>query len=189
MLNSTLFQSTLFKAIRQRMRDAGTLKQLCFRAESLANAEGQREPGAEHFVLAALELPDGTAQQAFAALDISAGQFRAAIAEQYRSALAHVGIHADGIDELDDDGPSLPTARGPYRTQPSAQALMAVLTRDVMKPAQARDATTPLLGAHVLLAAGAAKRGVVPRSFASLGITLESLASAARLALEGKEAR
>ena len=183
-----MLNSRLCKAVRQRLRDAGTLKQLCFRAESLANAEGQREPGAQHFVLAALELPDGTARQAFTTLDVTPAQFRAAIAAQYRSALAHVGIHADVIDELDDDGPSLPTARGPYRTQPSAQALMAVLTREVMKPAQARDATTPLLSAHVLLAAGAAKRGVNARAFAALGVTLESLVTAARLALDGKGA-
>lgn len=176
-----MFNSRLFKAVRQRMRDAGTLKQLCFRAESLANAEGQREPGAEHFVLAALELPDATAHRAFATIGITPARFHAAIASQYRSALAHVGIHAG---DFEDDGPPLPTSRGPYRSQPSAQALMAALTRDVMKAAQAQDPTTPLLGAHVLLAAGAAKRGVCARALAALGVTFESLVTAATLELD-----
>jgi hypothetical protein len=50
----------MFEAIRQRFRDIRNINSLCMQAQKLANADGQKEPGAEHFVLSSLALPDGT---------------------------------------------------------------------------------------------------------------------------------
>ena len=54
----------MFETIKQRFRDMSTIKSLCLAAEQHANTDGQKEPGAEYFVLAALESPDGTAHKA-----------------------------------------------------------------------------------------------------------------------------
>jgi ATP-dependent Clp protease ATP-binding subunit ClpA len=175
----------MLKAIRQRFRDAQTLKALCFGAEKLANGQGQREPGTEHFVLAALDLPDSTAKAAFTLLGITASDFCSAIENQYRSALASVGIAPDSLADFDVNGVQVPPARGPYRAQPSAQNMMEVLTREIMKNEQRLDSSSALLGAHVLLAASAAQHGVCTRTFRDLGVEPTQLRKAATSAIQG----
>lgn len=55
----------MFKGIGSKLNDMGTIKFLCERAETYALQDQQREPGAEHFLLASLDLPDGTSRLAF----------------------------------------------------------------------------------------------------------------------------
>jgi len=169
----------MFKTIRQRFRDMGTIKALCFEAEKLGNADGQKEPGAEHFVLSALALPDGTARKAFLRVHADPDSFRAAIAKQYEDALQNVGIALPRGAEISGEATPIPTSKGPYKTQPSAQALMQTLTREIMKKEQKADSTAPLLSAHVLLAATSAQYSVAARAFRAMGIDPEKLAKAA----------
>lgn len=169
----------MFKTIRQRFRDMGTIKALCFEAEKLANAESQKEPGAEHFVLSALALPDGTARKAFLRIHADPNSFRAAIVQQYEDALQNVGITLPRDAEISGEVTPIPTSKGPYKTQPSAQALMQTLTREIMKKEQKADSTVPLLSAHVLLAATSAQYGVTARTFRAMGIDPAKLAEAA----------
>lgn len=170
----------MFKTIRQRFRDMGTIKALCFEAEKLANAEGQEEPGAEHFVLSALTLPDGTARKAFLRMHADPDNFRAAIAQQYEDALQNLGIALPHDAEIPGEATTIPTSKGPYKAQPSAQALMQTLTQGNMVKEQKADSTAPLLSAHVLLAATSAQYGVVARALRVMGIDSASLADAAK---------
>lgn len=170
----------MFKTIRQRFRDMGTIKALCFEAEKLANAEGQEEPGAEHFVLSALTLPDGTARKAFLRMHADPDNFRAAIAQQYEDALQNLGIALPHDAEIPGEATPIPTSKGPYKAQPSAQALMQTLTQGNMVREQKADSTAPLLSAHVLLAATSAQYGVVARALRVMGIDSASLADAAK---------
>ena len=174
----------MFNAIRQRLRDAQTLKALCFGAEKHANSQGQREPGTEHFVLAALDLPDSTAERAFSLLGITRSAYRISIEKQYHAALSSIGLPPDGVAEFDRSSFTVPPSRGPYRTQPSAQSMMDVLTREIMKNEQKADSSAPLLSAHVLLAASAAQHGVSARTFLDLGVNPAQLGKAAKVALE-----
>jgi len=169
----------MFKTIRQRFRDMGTIKTLCFEAEKLANADGQKEPGAEHFVLSALALPDGTARKAFERIDTDPDSFRAAIAQQYEDALQNLGIALPHDAVNTDEATPISTSIGPYKTQPSAQALMQTLTREIMVKEQKADSTAPLLSAHVVLAATSAQYGVAARAFRAMGIDPTKLAEAA----------
>ena len=82
----------MFNTIKQRFRDVSTIDALCTGAEKLANADGQKEPGAEHFVVVALELPNGTARRTFKRIHADPDSFRAAIARQYEDALQNIGI-------------------------------------------------------------------------------------------------
>lgn len=170
----------MFTVIRQRLKDAATIKTLSVAAEAHANGQGQRHPGAEHFVLAALDLPDATASQVFEQLGLTPQSFRSAIEQQYRTALASLGVSVDGLAGFDSNGLHVPPGRGLYQTQASAQAMMTVLTREVMEHEQRRSAAAPLLGAHILLAASAATRGVCARALESMGVTSAQLATAAR---------
>lgn len=154
----------MFSSIKRRLGDMATIKTLCTAAEQHATAEGQQQPGAEHFVLAALALADGTAAAAFRRLHADPAAFRDAVERQYGAALAGTGLP-----------PATPTAPAPgvYHAAASGQALMQAL-------ASLDKAGRPLLGAHVLAAAAAAQHGVVPRALRAMGVAPADLAEAAR---------
>jgi ATP-dependent Clp protease ATP-binding subunit ClpA len=165
----------MFAKIKQRFQDMHTIKALCMSAEKHANADGQKEPGAEHFVLAALALPDGTARRAFEQLGTDPDGYRAAIARQYDDALRHVGIEISDDDaDSHDAAIPFPSGTGVYKAQPSAQALMQLLAHQ-----KKADDSKPLLGAHVLLAVTAARHGVALRALRAMGIQPAMLAGAA----------
>lgn len=108
----------MLQRIRQRLQDMRTLRQLFTRAEHHARAQGQPRPGAEHFLLAAIELPDGTARRAFEHIGANPDAIPAAIEQQYRDALAQVGIQADMPPASPLTAPSL----GPSTPCPLARA-------------------------------------------------------------------
>lgn len=178
----------MFDAVRQRFSDARTIKALCLGAERHANERGQQEPGAEHFVLAALELPDGTARQAFARVQRDPDEFAGAIDAQYRRALESAGVDPEQAAGLHGTHVAIPAATGPYAAKPSAEALMQVLTREVMTEEHRRDVAMPLLGAHVLIAAAAAQFGVCARALRELDIEPSRLAATARDVIDGARA-
>jgi ATP-dependent Clp protease ATP-binding subunit ClpA len=89
----------VFSSIKQRFKDMKTISALCSTAEFCANAVGQQEPGAEHFLLAALSLPDGSARRAFERIGANPQQFSAAIEQQYREALQSIGLDASRLED------------------------------------------------------------------------------------------
>ncbi|HEV7305804.1 Clp protease N-terminal domain-containing protein [Ensifer sp.] len=113
----------------------GTIRLLCERAEANALLDQQREPGAEHFLLASLDLPDGTARLAFEKAGIEPDAQRAAIERQYADALSAVGLRADVPS-----GAPMAANSGLYRAAASGQEIVEQLA------ANRRD-HGPLLGA------------------------------------------
>jgi len=105
----------MLQRIRQRLNDMRTLHRLCTRAEHHARARGQPQPGAEHFLLAAIELPDGSARRAFARVGADPDALPAAIEQQYRDALAQIGIGA----EMPPAAPCAPQAGSTARNRPA----------------------------------------------------------------------
>ena len=161
----------MFQGIRQRIADMRTIKVLCEAAERHANADGQKAPGSEHFILAALELPDGSARRAFLRAGADPDGFRAAIARQYGNALAAVGIEPATLERLQDE---VAPGAGAFQARPSAQTLMQELSK------WKKAAAEPLLGAHVLAVGASSKQGVAPRALRAMGIDAEALITAAR---------
>ncbi len=172
----------MFNTIKRRFQDARTVKALLTSAEKYANEAGQKQPAAEHLVLAALDLPDGTARRTFERLQCDPTAFKTAIEQQYRDALHQVGIELPVETTMDALAAPPAYPKGLFQAQPSAQALMKVLAHDVM-----RDATTPLLGAHVILSATKAQFGVVIRAVKTMGIDRVSLANAACAELQSRK--
>lgn len=160
----------MFRKLKQRFRDVQTIKALCQGAERYANTDGQLEPGAEHFILAALELPDGTAKMAFKRIDADPSRFSLAVAQQYSDALGNVGVHIPEAPVV-----ARTSEKRLYRASASGQALFQMLA-DIQKS----TSDGPLFSAHVLIAASAAQYGVVPRALRCMGINPETLAAAAR---------
>lgn len=162
--------------IKLRLKDMHTLRQLFLKAEVCARAEGVTEPGSEHLVMAALTLPDQTAQRAFHRLGVNPLRFTSAVTQQYADALTRIGVNV-GTHLMSDPLPN--TADGPFKSKPSAQSLIKKLAQE--KPF---GASQPLLGADVVLAALANDIGTVGRALAVLRIAPRHLAEACQLEID-----
>lgn len=160
----------MFQKLRQRMADTRTIAALCEAAERHANADGQTDPGAEHFMLAALDLPDGTASSAFRRLGADPRQFRDAVAQQYGDALETIGLKA-----VLPPAEPVPPGTGLYQAKASAQALVKQLSEWPRASSKER-----LSGAHVIAVAASGKQGVAVRALRTIGVDLEALGKAAR---------
>lgn len=161
----------MFERVRQRVRDAKTLGALCKGAERHARDDGQHEPGAEHFLLSALDLPDGSARRVFERLHVDASQLRGAIRRQYADALRHIGVDPGMFAQL--DAAPLPPEPALFRASGSGQAVVQGL-------AQLREGQDgALLGAHVVAVVASMQHGVVARALRAMGVDAAALAAAA----------
>lgn len=162
----------MFDYVKRRIRDMATIKFLCLTAERLARAGGDPEPGAEHFLLAAIEMPEGSARRALQRLSVDPSGVKNAIARQYADALRQVGIEPDASDP--DSEPLGPPRSHLYRAKPSVGKMMRSLA------ALARSDGVPLLGAHVVAAIASMEHGVAPRTLRALGVEPGALLAAAQ---------
>lgn len=162
----------MFKRLTRAFSDMRTIKALCLAAERHANAEGQQEVGLEHFVLAAIDLPDGTARKAFESVNADPDGFRNAITQQYRQALDSVGISGEAEAPV----PVSPRT-GAYRSRPQVGPMLEQLASR-----ERREVSEALLGAHVIAAIAATEHGVAARALKAMGIDRAALASAAQQA-------
>lgn len=165
----------MFAKLKQRWRDTRTIMTLSLDAERRALGEGQRHPGAEHYTLAALDLPDGSARRVFERIGADPEAYRAALANRHAAALSAVGLAAPGLDAGHAESPAEPTRL--FDAQPSGQALMQSL------PELQRRLPAPLCGAHVLLAAASMAHSAAGRAFKTIGIDPQALGRAAEAEL------
>ncbi|AOF91749.1 Clp protease N-terminal domain-containing protein [Sinorhizobium sp. RAC02] len=161
----------MFNRIKARFESMSTIRALCEQAEQHARQDQQREPGAEHFMLAALDLPDGTARRAFEAVGADAAGFRPAIERQYGEALRLVGLDPAVSVHAAEPEP-LPSRHGVFDAAPSGQAVMQRL-------AEGRKEHNPLLGAHVVSVVAGMPHGVAARTLRVMGIDAKALQDAA----------
>jgi ATP-dependent Clp protease ATP-binding subunit ClpA len=155
--------------------DMRTIKQLLTDAEAIAREMGDEEPGAEHLLLSALGLPDGSAARALDRLGVDADGIRAALRAEQSDALVAAGVPREAADAMAKPRP-LGAAGAPllYGAGPSA--------REVFQEAGklARSSKQRLAGAHVVVAVASLVRGTVPRVLDRLRVDRARLADAAR---------
>ncbi|MBT9492597.1 MAG: peptidase [Paucibacter sp.] len=165
----------MFASVKARFQDTKTIARLCTEAEQCARAAGRVKPGSEHFVLAALRLPEPSAAQAFNRLGLDAETFSQAIAAQFSQALEAVGVLVTPSAQAG-SGSAARVAPAPalYEAEASGQALLQRLAES-RKLREARG----LLGADVLLASAQEEHSIASRAFASLGISKQRLTEAA----------
>ena len=168
----------MLTALKRRFQDARTLTKLCKSAEDLARENGRARPSSEHFVLAALELPDGTAQETFGCLSLTKSGFIAAVEAQRANALAAVGVTAIPSPTTPSVQELLPPKEKLYQAEPSGQSLVQRL----YESRHARKGRM-LLGADVLLAVAQEVNSSAGRAFQELGIGGPQLAEAASTAI------
>jgi len=167
----------MFRRLKARATTMKTISTLLQQAEEIARGRGADEPAAEHLVLAALQLPDGTASRALERLGSSSDDFGAALDAQEAEDLERIGVHAPG-DRINAELP-VPTApTGVYKREASAQQLFQAAGDD------ARRGGGSLVGAHVLRAAAALERGPTARALRRMGIDRDALREAAGAEIE-----
>jgi ATP-dependent Clp protease ATP-binding subunit ClpA len=160
------------RLIKTRFSDMRTISALLEGAEAEAGRAGESMPGAEHLLLAALDLPDGTARRAFERVGSDPSALRHAIEERHAEALRAVGIDADAGAE---GAVSVaPPTTGVYRSSGSAQSAFQAAGK------LARESRSQFVGAHVVLAITGMEHGTAIRAVRSLGIDVDALAAAAR---------
>jgi ATP-dependent Clp protease ATP-binding subunit ClpA len=152
------------------IQDIRTIKTLLTGAEAEASRAGDDLPGPEHLLLAAFDLPDGTARQAFERAGADPAAFRSAVDAVHQAALQGVGIPGDGGAVLPEAAP--PT--GAYRlTAPGQEVFQAAVhSAKAGRPA-------PLRGAHVVAAVTDQERGTAARALRALGVDRAALTAAA----------
>jgi ATP-dependent Clp protease ATP-binding subunit ClpA len=162
--------------LRNRVRDVRTINTLLTGAEAEAHRAGESQPGAEHLLLSALALPDGSARRAFTRAGADHDQLRAAIAAQHADALRAIGIEPPDDAAFDaavvDDSPA---ATGVFRSNASARSAFQAASE------MARSGpSSQLVGAHVVAAVAQMEHGTAARALTVMGIDRCALAAAAR---------
>lgn len=152
------------------------MKALLPAAERIARDDGADLPGAEHLLLAALNLDDGIARNVFVSFDVDAADLRGAIIDQHEQTLRAIGVIADDNAITATLPPSNP-ATGPYRSQGSLQTAF----QQARALAKTNEAT--LNSGHVLLATTDSEHGTVARSLHHLGVDQALLRDNTRSAL------
>ena len=161
----------------RRRDDLSAMGTLFTEAERIARHDGAPEVGAEHLVLAALDLDDGSADRVLERVDRTRADLVSAVAQQHAEALGSVGLAEPDDDEA---GALLRRGRpqrGPHRSAPAAHDLF----RSVV--AQVRQDDSRLTGAAFVLALAQAPGGVLARVVRSLGVDAAALEAAARAEL------
>lgn len=157
----------MFDALKSRINNLAVIKTLCQEAENHALRDGRREPGAEDFLLAAFDLPDGTARLTFERLGLRPEDLRPAIEQQYADALRSIGIQSGPAPEAERRASS-----GLYRAAPSGEALFQALIAS-------RTGRAPLLGAHIVRLIADMDAGVATRALRALNADSVALKAAA----------
>ena len=161
------------KRRRSRLADIRTMKTLLPAAEAKAQAMGEQIPGAEHLVLAALDLEEGSARRAFERAGADPDGFAHAVAAQHAEALHSIGMDTDE-EAIDAHIPAPLQPPGPLRSSVTAQQLFQEVVRRVRKE------RSQLYGAYIVEVAAQTEHGTTARAIRQMGVQLHRLAKAAR---------
>jgi len=156
------------------MYDIRFMQSLFPAAEAEAAAMGEKEPGAEHLILVALDFQEGSARRVFERVGADPDQYRAAVVAQHEQALRSVGVDEPGagIDDLIPPPPDRPAVV--YRSAPSAREVFPEVVKLVK-----RD-KSQLSGAYIVLVASQMEYGTIARTLETMRIDRNELAAAAQ---------
>ncbi len=152
----------MFNKLRRARADLATMNTLFPAAERIARDDGVEQPGAEHLLLAALDLDD-IATNALSAFDVDEVDLRAAIVVQHDEALRAIGVIADD-NAITAALPTSGRPSGPYRSQGSLQTAFQHAVE------LAKRDSAPLNSGYLLLAVTDAEHGTVERALRHLGV-------------------
>ena len=165
----------MFSGLKRRIGAMRTVTELCEGAERFALSDGQQQPGSEHFLLAALDLPDGLARKAFLRIGVDADHIRPAIAQQYAQALTSIGIDSTVSCAVASD--TNPEQRRHF--PPAGRASAIELLRRLSSNDLGLPNVTDLSGAVVVASIASEQHSVAARALRAMNIDLNRLREAA----------
>jgi ATP-dependent Clp protease ATP-binding subunit ClpA len=161
----------MFSFLRRRFAEMRTVSRLLESADSYAREQGREQPGSEHLLLAALELPDGKGRKVFDSFGVNADVLKQAIHNQHRDALARIGVTEETLAAGFDDVDPPPERILLPRAQESAVSVLRRLAR--------REAPLPrdvaLNGALIVACIAAEKHSIAARALSALNLDPERL--------------
>lgn len=163
---------SLIKSFKKKADDIKTIHSLCTKAEEYALNQGEEKPGAEHFLLSALDLPDGRAEKILQKFGYTKQDYYKAIVKQYHKDLESLGIEKDKLDALWDMEEPLPKKNKIFHAQPSGQLLFKRLYE------LNNNREIPLNSLDVLEVVSGMDRGIAVRALKSLGLNFKKLKEA-----------
>lgn len=162
--------------LTKRVRDVRTINKLLTGAEAEARRAGESLTGAEHLLLSAIALPDGSARRVFERVGADPDRLQAAIAAQHADALRGIGIQPPDDSALDIAiGSETPAPTGAFRSNASARDAF----QEASKMARS-EGSSGLVGAHVVAAVAQMEHGTASRALREMGVDRASLVDAAR---------
>ncbi|MGJ7442174.1 Clp protease N-terminal domain-containing protein [Aquipuribacter sp. MA13-6] len=160
-------------SLRTALRDVTTIRTLLTTAEDEARRGGDELPGAEHLVLAAAALPDGSAARALAAVGVDVGTLRGAIEAVHAEALG-ASPDSPGTDQVPLEVAVAGPASGVFRCTATARQVFQQASGVARAPGSGG-----LQGRHVVAAACDLTRGTFVRALDRLGVDRSRLRDAA----------
>ena len=158
--------------LKTRLTDVRTINTLLTGAQAQAHRAGEEQPGAEHLLLSALDLPDGSARRAFERIGADPDAFRTAVAASHDDALTLVGIEPLPDDVLDAGLPL--AAHGVFQMNASGRAAFQTAGRLARA-----DSHAGLTGAHIVVAVAQMEHGTAARALRHMGVDPAALLEAA----------
>lgn len=162
---------------RRPIEDLRTMDKLFATAEREAALMGERKPGAEHLVLAALQLREDSARRVFERVGADPDAFRTALSAQHADALRSVGVEPDE-DAIDRALPEPVRSNRPMQFGASAREVFPRVVELV------RADRSRISGAYIILAAAELEHGTTARTFAKMNVDRGELAAAARTEID-----
>lgn len=159
---------------RNRVYDLRFMRAMFTAAESEALAAGEREPGAEHLVIACLGFQEDSARRVFERLGADPDDFKAAVTAQHSAARplkGRRGVPADADRRAPDAPPQRPLV---MRTAASARDVFPEVVR-IVKQDKAR-----LSGAYVLMVAARSEPSVTAEALVAMGLDPGAVVATAR---------
>ncbi len=156
------------KKRRNRIGDIKTMNRLFPAADVAARSAGVPVACAEHLIIAAFDLPDGSARRAFTRVGVDPDDFTRIINEMHASS-----------DEGDRGGVGpMVKGKGPLKTEESAQRVFKQVVDMV------RSERTQLYGAYLILVSAQLGEPTPCGAFEAMGVTPGQMAAAARAELD-----
>ena len=150
---------------RRPIEDIRTMERLFTTAETEAAQAGEPHPGAEYLVLAALQLPEGSARRTFERLGTDPDGFRTALLGQDH-----------GAEDPPVTDPATP--HRPVRYGASGRDLFQEVVGLV------RSEKSQIYGAYIVLVAAQLDYGATPTALKKMNVDRHELAIAARAELD-----
>ncbi len=155
----------MFQGLINTFVNMRTLKDMFNRAEGFALSDQKTRPGAEHFLLAAIDMPDGKARAIIVDEGGDPDQISTAIAAQYQDALSEVGVQTATSTES--------------KTQPKPTVIYSAAEsgKDVIQYMSKAKKSGPLSSADLLSAIAAQEEGIAIRALRKLGVDPKNIAA------------